>query len=143
MASNTQPPSQPVQPARADAVQPQPRFKPHPAYRTSAIIAAIPWLILFGVIIYQTNWPYLTDWLIAGTITTFLFFLGDKVFAKTGGSRVPEVTLFGMILLGGVIGGWAGMLIFRHKSTHRSFWAVLIFASIIWIIVGVWFFLLR
>jgi uncharacterized membrane protein YsdA (DUF1294 family) len=143
MATNQQPPPQPVQPARVDSAQPQPRFQPRPAYRTSAIIAAIPWLVIFGVIIYQTDWPYLTDWIIAGSITTFVFFVGDKVFAKTGGSRVPEGTLLGMILLGGVIGGWAGMLIFRHKISHRSFWAVLILASIIWIAAGVWFFVVR
>jgi uncharacterized membrane protein YsdA (DUF1294 family) len=143
MASNQQPPPQPVQPAREDSAQPKTRFTPRPAYRTSVIIAAIPWLVLFGIMIYQTDWPYLTDWIIAGSITTFFFFVGDKVFAKTGGSRIPEGTLLGMSLLGGVIGGWAGMLIFRHKIAHRLFWAVLTLASIIWIALGVWYFILR
>jgi uncharacterized membrane protein YsdA (DUF1294 family) len=142
MASNQQPPPQSVQPARPDAARPA-RFKSRPAYQTSAIIAAIPWLILFAIIIYQTDWPYLTDWLIAGSITTFLFFVADKVFAKTGGSRVPSGTLMGMARVGGVIGGWLGLLILRHKIAHKSFWAVLILASIIWIAASVWVFILR
>jgi uncharacterized membrane protein YsdA (DUF1294 family) len=141
MANNRQPPPPAIQPARVDTVQP--RFKPRSAYRTSAIIAAIPWLALFGFIIYETDWHYLIDWIIAGTAVTFVFFVADKLFSQTGGSRVPERTLLGMILLGGMIGGWAGMSIFRHKTLHRSFWAVLIIASIIWIAVGVWFFILR
>jgi uncharacterized membrane protein YsdA (DUF1294 family) len=143
MASNQQPTPQPVQPAREDSAQPKTRFTPRPAYRTSVIIAAIPWLVLFGIMIYQTDWPYLTDWIIAGSITTFCFFTFDKVFAKTGGSRIPSGTLMGMMLLGGVAGGVLGMAIFRHKSSHRSFWAVGILASGIWISAGVWYFVLR
>ena len=143
MASNQQPPPQPVRPARVDAAPPQPRFSPRSAYRTSAIIAVIPWLILFGLVIYQTDWPYLTDWILAGTVTTFVFFLADKVFAKTGGSRIPAGILLGMSLLGGVIGGWAGMLLFRHKISHRMFWAVLSVAAVIWIAAGSWYFLIR
>jgi uncharacterized membrane protein YsdA (DUF1294 family) len=142
VTAGQQPPSQSVQPTRPDAAQPA-RFKSRPAYQTSAFIAAIPWLVIFGIIVYQTDWPYLTDWLIAGSITTFVFFAADKIFAKTGGSRVPEGTLMGMVLLGGVIGGWLGMLIFRHKTAHKRFWAVHILASVIWIAAGVWYFILR
>ncbi|MFL5759197.1 MAG: DUF1294 domain-containing protein [Thermomicrobiales bacterium] len=114
-----------------------------PASRTSAIIAIIPWLILFGVSVVETDWKYFTSWLLAGTIMTFAFYVFDKVFAKTGSSRVPEGILWGMGLFGGVIGGWLGMIVLRHKFAHRSFWAVQILASIIWIAIGVWIFFIR
>jgi uncharacterized membrane protein YsdA (DUF1294 family) len=114
-----------------------------PAYRTSSIIAAVPWLILFGIFVYETDWKYFTCWVLAGTIMTFAFYVFDKVFAKTGGSRVPAGVLWGMALLGGFVGGWLGMVILRHKFSQRSFWAVQIVASIIWIAFAVWIFFIR
>lgn len=35
--------------------------------------------------------------------------------------RVPEKMLFGCSLLGGSIGTWAGMYLFRHKTRHWYF----------------------
>lgn len=45
----------------------------------------------------------------------------DKFRARTGGWRVPEKTLFGVALLGGGLGIWAGMRLFRHKTRHPQF----------------------
>ena len=56
-------------------------------------------------------------------VSLFLFVLMgiDKRRARTGGRRVPERTLFLLALLGGALGGAAGMLAFRHKTKHASF----------------------
>lgn len=51
-----------------------------------------------------------------------LFLMGeDKRRAKKHLWRVPEKVLFGCSLLGGSIGTWAGMYLFRHKTRHWYF----------------------
>ena len=35
---------------------------------------------------------------------------------------MPEPALRLLSLIGGALGGWAGMLIWRHKTNHASFW---------------------
>ena len=45
----------------------------------------------------------------------------DKHEAKIGDWRVPERTLFLLVLLGGGIGGIAGMYVFRHKTRKWYF----------------------
>ena len=52
----------------------------------------------------------------------FLLFGYDKFQAKRGGWRIPEKVLLGLSLLGGGIGGLAGMLVFRHKTRKNYFW---------------------
>ncbi len=45
----------------------------------------------------------------------------DKAAAKRNGPRIREVTLFLLCIMGGSIGGSAGMWLFRHKTRHLSF----------------------
>lgn len=45
----------------------------------------------------------------------------DKAKAKKGAWRVPEKTLFLFPLLGGGLGSWIGMYVFRHKTKHWYF----------------------
>ena len=40
----------------------------------------------------------------------------DKCKARAHAWRIPEKTLFGLSLLGGSAGTWAGMYAFRHKA---------------------------
>lgn len=47
--------------------------------------------------------------------------LTDKHKAKKHAYRVPEKTLFLVSLLGGSLGTWAGMYMFRHKTKHWYF----------------------
>jgi uncharacterized membrane protein YsdA (DUF1294 family) len=55
-------------------------------------------------------------------LTTFLTYSYDKLQSKRGGRRVPEPALLVLSLIGGALGGWAGMLIWRHKTRHARFW---------------------
>ncbi len=56
-------------------------------------------------------------------MSVFLFaMMGiDKGKARRGRRRIPEKTLFVFALLGGAVGGTAGMFLFRHKTKHLSF----------------------
>lgn len=45
----------------------------------------------------------------------------DKWKAKRGAWRIPESTLISLVLLGGGIGGIAGMYTFRHKTKKPRF----------------------
>ncbi len=45
----------------------------------------------------------------------------DKKRAEKHRWRIPEKTLFLVSILGGSIGTWAGMYLFRHKTKHWYF----------------------
>ena len=59
----------------------------------------------------------------------FLAFGWDKWRAKRSAWRTPEKTLALFALAGGWVGTWAGVKVFRHKSSKRSFQVKLILAT--------------
>ena len=61
-------------------------------------------------------------YLISINIITFLAMGLDKYKAKKGHWRTPEKTLFILVLLGGGIGGIAGMRVFKHKTKKPRFY---------------------
>jgi len=60
----------------------------------------------------------------AMSLITFITYGVDKAKAKMGAWRVPEKVLLGMSFLFGALGGYAGMLAFRHKTKHWYFQVV-------------------
>ncbi len=62
----------------------------------------------------------------------------DKSKAKRHAWRIPEKVLFLISLLGGSIGTWAGMYIFRHKTKHWYFVIDMPAILILQIVTGVW-----
>lgn len=62
--------------------------------------------------------PYL---LIVNAVGFFLM-LADKHRAKKNLWRIPEKTLMTVALVGGSIGSYAGMKVFRHKTKHPKFY---------------------
>lgn len=73
-------------------------------------------------------------------LVTFLAMGIDKWKAKRGAWRIKESTLFLLVLLGGGIGGIAGIYTFRHKTQKAYFkygFPIIIVAQIVAI---VWFF---
>ena len=62
-------------------------------------------------------WIYLILINMAG----FLAMGEDKRRAVRHLWRIPERTLFALALIGGSIGTWAGMYVFRHKTRHWYF----------------------
>ena len=65
----------------------------------------------------------------------------DKSRAKRHAWRIPEKVLFLVSLLGGSIGTWAGMYIFRHKTKHWYFVVGMPAILILQIAAGVWGFM--
>ena len=55
------------------------------------------------------------------SLAAFAAFGLDKYKAKAGKWRIPERTLFLLALLGGGIGAFLGMKVFRHKTRHTQF----------------------
>ena len=55
------------------------------------------------------------------SLAAFAAFGLDKYKAKAGKWRIPERTLFLLALLGGGIGAFLGMRVFRHKTRHWQF----------------------
>ncbi|KGX93404.1 membrane protein [Pontibacillus halophilus JSM 076056 = DSM 19796] len=45
----------------------------------------------------------------------------DKQRAKRNQWRIQEKTLFGVAVMGGSVGIWTGMRLYRHKTKHSSF----------------------
>ena len=60
-------------------------------------------------------------YLVIINLVSFLAMYIDKKRAKWGKWRIKESTLFTLVLLGGGIGGIAGMHTFRHKTKKMRF----------------------
>ena len=60
-------------------------------------------------------------WMLIWSLALFSLMGRDKRLAKTGARRVPEKRLFLLAILGGAVGGVAGMAVFRHKTLHPAF----------------------
>lgn len=54
-------------------------------------------------------------------IITFLIYGMDKLKAKKGKWRIPEVTLLLLAVVGGGLGAWFGIKIWHHKTMHAKF----------------------
>lgn len=52
---------------------------------------------------------------------SFLVFGADKFQAKNHRHRIPENTLLATTFLGGTFGSILAMVIFRHKTSKKSF----------------------
>lgn len=64
---------------------------------------------------------FLWIYLIAINVFTFSLYGIDKRKAKLNRWRIPESTLLGAAFIGGSVGAFAGMQLFRHKTRHKIF----------------------
>ncbi|MGE5379438.1 MAG: DUF1294 domain-containing protein [Methylocystaceae bacterium] len=60
-------------------------------------------------------------YLLITNLITLVVFAVDKKRAKRGQWRIKESTLLFWCLIGGSIGGLAGMYLLRHKTRHPKF----------------------
>ncbi len=60
-------------------------------------------------------------YLIVINIIGIIIMASDKSKAKHHAFRIPERVLFFVAIIGGSIGTWAGMYMFRHKTKHWYF----------------------
>jgi len=54
-------------------------------------------------------------------IAAFAMFGTDKYYAVHNKWRISEKMLLGICFIGGAVGGYIGMQIFRHKTQHNIF----------------------
>ncbi|MFN8622937.1 MAG: DUF1294 domain-containing protein [Chloroflexota bacterium] len=109
-----------------------------PRNRRSLIASVALGVILFVLLWLVLGWPPLLAWLIGWTPPAFAAYGIDKWQATHDGWRIPELVLHLLALIGGVIGAWAGRIVFRHKTNKPVFLVVLVIASIIWGVIIVW-----
>lgn len=64
---------------------------------------------------------YFWGYLICINLAAFFLCALDKHRARRKKWRIPEATLFAVSLLGGSVGMYLAMLLFRHKTRHLSF----------------------
>lgn len=78
-------------------------------------------------------------YLIGINLTGLLVMGVDKAKAIRRAWRIPEKVLFGVALLGGSLGAWLGMYLFRHKTRHWYFVIGMPLILALQIMVGVFF----
>lgn len=54
-------------------------------------------------------------------LVAFVCYGVDKLMAKRNAPRISELALLLLALLGGSVGAWLGMLVWRHKTKHAMF----------------------
>ena len=75
----------------------------------------------YGCLWYFKKMSILFFYLFFMSLVLFSLMGADKRRAKQHAYRVPERTLFIFAAFGGCLGGVLGMLVFHHKTKHRSF----------------------
>ncbi len=60
-------------------------------------------------------------YLVIINVVTFLLYGVDKWKAQRSRWRIPESVLLGLAAIGGSVGAWLGMRVWRHKTQHAKF----------------------
>lgn len=55
-------------------------------------------------------------------LLTFIIYGIDKLKAKKAKWRISETTLLLLAVIGGSIGAWLGLQVWRHKTQHKKFY---------------------
>lgn len=55
-------------------------------------------------------------------LLTFIIYGIDKFKAKKAKWRISEATLILLAVIGGSIGAWLGLQVWRHKTQHKKFY---------------------
>lgn len=82
---------------------------------------------------------YIIIYLLIINFITFLAMWIDKWKAKRGKWRIPENSLLILVLLGGGIGGIAGIYTFRHKTQKAKFvlgFPIILICEIVLVLLG-------
>ena len=82
---------------------------------------------------------YILIYLIIINSTTFIVFALDKICAIKKKWRYKEISLLGMCFVGGAIGGFLAMHLFRHKTKKKLFVIGVPLIIIIHLVIVMWF----
>ena len=78
--------------------------------------------------------PILIIYLLLINLLGFVLFGVDKAKSKGKGRRIPERVLLWVARLGGGLGCWMGMMLFRHKTKHIRFKILVPLWTILWVV---------
>jgi len=99
---------------------------------TRAVLAALVAGVLVGVaLVAGAGLSVIVGYVLGLGVSTFLVYGYDKRQAVRNGRRVPERALLLLSVIGGALGGWAGMLVWRHKTRHARFWAAQVIGTVV------------
>ena len=104
------------------------------------ILAVISVAAVSGFL-YWMKFNLLYAYLIGISVITLLFYGYDKRQAILNNSRIPELLLHMLALLGGTPGAFMGQLLFRHKTKKLSF--KIVFLMIVLLQAGIGFYCWR
>lgn len=85
-------------------------------------------------ILQNVGLGYITMMSLIGFITMGM----DKYKAKKNAWRIPERTLLLVAFLGGGIGSFLGMHLFRHKTKHGKFLSLLPISAVLYLLLVLW-----
>ncbi len=111
------------------------------SFTVFGIIAIIASVGLFLLLETSTTWVWYWNWLVAISVVTFIFYAYDKISAKAGTGRIPEMLLHLLSVAGGFAGALLGMLVFRHKSNlkaHPLFLPLMLVSAVLWSVLIYW-----
>lgn len=77
-------------------------------------------LIAIGLVLGHVPWLLAGIYAVMGLVS-FAAYANDKRFAESGQWRISEVTLLGLDLCGGILGGLLGQEVFRHKTRKDEY----------------------
>ena len=77
-------------------------------------------------------------YLLLVNLLAFVMYGIDKKRAMQKKFRIPESTLLWMARLGGGVGSWLGIKLFRHKTKHARFRILVPLWMLIWLVGIVW-----
>lgn len=115
---------------------------------TLRLFAGVSVVAVAGLVVGSGAWLDLPWWAgcLAGiNLVTVGMYGYDKLAARRGGLRVPEVMLHALALIGGTPGALVARPLFRHKtrkgSFRAAFWAIVFVqavsgAVIVWRVAG-------
>lgn len=76
---------------------------------------------------------YFVIYLLIINVVALIAYAIDKFKAQHNRWRIPEATLIIMAFLGGALGAFLGMYLFRHKTKHWKFRILVPLALVLWI----------
>lgn len=79
-------------------------------------------------------------YLMAVNLIAFVLYYADKIKARRRLWRIPEATLLTVALIGGSVGAYAAMRLFRHKTKHPKFYILVPLMIVLHIIILVFTF---
>ena len=75
-----------------------------------------------NILDFLIKYKLLSIYLMFINLITFIIFMIDKFKSINKKWRIKESTLINLCIVGGSIGGFVSMYLFRHKTKHSSFY---------------------